>query len=58
MDIVAAMTMGSEGADGLLGWLNTLAESHGALGREYQASLRMLREARTELRDSQEQLRK
>ena len=54
----AATTTGSEGADGLLGRLDALAESHWVLGREYEASLRILREACTELRNSQEQLRK
>ena len=58
MAIDAATTTSSEGADGLLGRLDALAESHRALGREYGASLRMLREARAELRDSQEQIRK
>ena len=53
----AATTTGPEGADGLPGRLDALAESHWALGREYEASLRMLREAHTELRDSQEQLK-
>ena len=54
----AAMTTSSEGADGLLGRLDTLADSHGTLGREYETLLRMLQEARTELPDSQEKLRK
>ena len=39
------MTTGSEWADGLRGRLNALTESHGALRREYEASLRMLQEA-------------
>ena len=52
----AATTTVPKGADGMPGQLNALAESHWALGREYEASLPMLREARTELRDSQEQL--
>ena len=58
MSVDAATTTGPEGADGLPGRLDALAESHRALGREYKASLRMLQEARTEFRDSQEQLRK
>ena len=56
--IDAATTTGFEGVDGLLEQLEVLAEFHGAVGREYGASLRMLREARTEIRNSQEQLRK
>ena len=54
----AATTTGPEKEDGLPGRFDALAELHGALGREYEASLRMLREARTELHDRHEQLRK
>ena len=54
----AATTTSSEGEDGLTGRLDALAESHGAIGREYEASLRMLPEARTNLCNSQEQLTK
>ena len=43
----AGMTTGPEGADGLPGRLDALAKSHGALGREYEALLRMLQRART-----------
>ena len=42
----AGMTTGLEGADGMPGQLNALAKSHGALGRKYETSLRMLQEAR------------
>ena len=56
MSVDATTKTGPEGADGLPGRLAALAESHGALGREYKASLRMPREARMELRDRQEQL--
>ena len=43
----AGTTTGPKGADGLPGRLDALAKSHGALGREYEASLRMLQGART-----------
>ena len=43
----AGTTTRPEGAYGLPGRFNPLAKSHGALGRKYEASLRMLQEART-----------
>ena len=49
----AVTTTSSKGSDGLLGWINALAESHGAHGREYKAS--HVLGVRTELHDSQEQ---
>ena len=38
-------TTGPKEAAGLPGRLDALAKAHGALGREYEASLRMLQEA-------------
>ena len=43
----AVTTMVPKGAVGLPGRLDALAKSHGALGREYEASLRMLQGGRT-----------
>ena len=58
LSVDAATTTGPSGADGLLGRLDALSESHGVLGREYETPLRVFRETLTELRNSQEHLRK
>ena len=43
--VMSLVFMSSMDTAGLPGWLDALAKSHGALGREYEASLRMLQEA-------------
>ena len=48
---------GSKGVDGMLRQLDALTELQRLFGRDYEAVLRMLQEARTEIRNSQEQLR-
>ena len=58
MSINATTTTGPSGSDGVPGRFDALAELHGVLGREYDASLRVLQEALANLRDSQEQLKK
>ena len=58
LSIDATTTTISEGADRLLGRLDALAESHGVLRRDCEVSLLMIREACTELGDSQDQIRK
>ena len=58
LSVNSPTTTGPNGVDRLLRRLDALAKLHGVLEQEYEDSLRMLREARTDLRDIQEQLRK